>query len=136
MKKILCFSIFLFLSITSLTICLASKSANPFEGFWSNDFGTVGITNCLEDTCKIEISTNNDIYICELNGKLNTLKNKNTAIFQLENLETSTDEKKKYVSINVSLAEQTLTITTPEESYSIARGFCGAKAFFDGKYTK
>jgi len=55
--------------------CLAKNSINPFQGTWVNEYGGVDITQCNKMKCKIGITTAYGAYICDLEGKLNTLSN-------------------------------------------------------------
>ena len=114
--------------------CLATKSANPFQGKWINDNGSVDITNYNDMKCKIEISTANGAHTCELHQELTVLSNK-TATFQVKNLDTAIEGKKKFFPITLSLSNQIITVTIPQGGEAAAGGYCGARGFFEGEYT-
>lgn len=109
--------------------CLATKLTNPFEGTWTNDYGSIVITNCDDKRCKIKIETANGAHTCDLEEKL-TILSSNKAVFQLESLSA-----KKSAPINLSLSKHIVTINVPQNSREAAREHCGMRGFFEGEYT-
>lgn len=125
-------SIFLLLNFIFITDSLA-KQVNPFQGEWSNDNGTVLVTNCQGMRCDIKIYTMNGIHSCEVEEKL-TVLSKNKAVFHVKNYHALPDAK-RFLPVNLSLAHQIITITIPRSSEDATRDLCGMAGYFDGEYT-
>lgn len=127
-----CFMTVILLLFTYNSCCLATASINPFQGKWVNDYGTVEISNCEDKTCKIEIFTANGAHMCNLTEKLTVLSDR-AAIFKVKN--DYVDNGKDLYPINIALSQHTISLSVPEKSLEAARGYCGMRAFFAGKYT-
>ena len=114
--------------------CLTANATNSFQGTWTNDNGRVNIASCKEKKCKVEINTANGAHTCDINEELTVLSNR-TAVFQLKDLNVDSDDKKRLLPINLSLSKQVITVSIPQGSKDAARGYCGARGFFEGEYT-
>lgn len=128
------FIILVLLTVLLELYCLTANATNPFQGIWKSDNGQIGITNCQEKKCKIEIITANGAHTCEIVEELTALSN-HSAVFQLKDLNIDGDNKKRLLPINLSLSRQVITVTIPPSSKDAARGYCGMQGFFEGEYT-
>lgn len=61
----------------------ASDTTHNFEGKWLNDNGTVDITSCTKNKCKIYIETAVASDMCQLDGELTVLSRENAIFYPL-----------------------------------------------------
>jgi hypothetical protein len=98
-------------------------------GTWVNEYGTTSITHCKNYKCNVHIRTEGERFTCGLDGLLTVLSDTN-AFFEVHDK----DNRDKLFPINITLSNQSITITEPEESHASARKYCGFSGYYDGEY--